>query len=151
MRFLEKNYRLFSIWLSLLILTLAFVTGSDRPVRAVCVTAAFFAGKAVGTGVVFVVMSFKLSAFVFAVHRLISPCTYGNTGLQSGAGQQNGRPTLKEMDRPDDAPKQNFAGNELHGPRKRTKTGRTLKRAGRTGGLYGSLQNRHDKKLHLFR
>ena len=44
MRFLEKNYRLFSIWLSLLILTLAFVTGSDRPVRAVCVTAAFFAG-----------------------------------------------------------------------------------------------------------
>lgn len=44
MRFLEKNYRLLSIWLSLLVLALAFVTGSDRPARAVCVTAAFFAG-----------------------------------------------------------------------------------------------------------
>lgn len=44
MRFLEKNYRMLSIWLCLLILALAFVTGSDKPARAVCVTAAFFAG-----------------------------------------------------------------------------------------------------------
>ncbi len=44
MRFLEKNYRMLSVWLSLLILTLGFVTGSDRSSRAVCVTAAFFAG-----------------------------------------------------------------------------------------------------------
>lgn len=44
MRFLEKNYRQFSIWLSLLILTLAFVTGSDRSGRAVFAAAAFFAG-----------------------------------------------------------------------------------------------------------
>lgn len=44
MRFLEKNYRQLSIWLSLLILTLAFLTGSGGSGRAVFATAAFFAG-----------------------------------------------------------------------------------------------------------
>lgn len=44
MRFVEKRYRQLTICLSLLVLALAFVTGSDRSARAVCVTGAFFAG-----------------------------------------------------------------------------------------------------------
>lgn len=44
MKFLLKKYRVISICLSLAILTLAFVVGSDREWRAVCMTLAFFIG-----------------------------------------------------------------------------------------------------------
>ena len=43
MKFIIKKYRMITIWLSLFILSAAFVVGSDRPSRGVCVPAAFFA------------------------------------------------------------------------------------------------------------
>lgn len=44
MKFLLTKYRLISIWLSLFILAMAFVIGSDEEIRAVCVPLAFAAG-----------------------------------------------------------------------------------------------------------
>ena len=36
MKFIIKKYRMITIWLSLFILSAAFVVGSDRPSRGVC-------------------------------------------------------------------------------------------------------------------
>ena len=44
MKFLLEKYRVISIWLSLLILTLSFVAGSDMEWRPVCAMLAFLAG-----------------------------------------------------------------------------------------------------------
>lgn len=44
MKFLAEKYRVISIWLSLTILALAFVIGSDDENRAVCIFLAFAAG-----------------------------------------------------------------------------------------------------------
>lgn len=44
MKFLLKKYRIISVWLSLAVLTLAFVVGSDKEWRAVSMTLAFLAG-----------------------------------------------------------------------------------------------------------
>lgn len=44
MKFLLKKYRIISIWMSLLILTLAFVAGSDQEWRPVSLTLAFLTG-----------------------------------------------------------------------------------------------------------
>lgn len=44
MKFLVEKYRVISIWLSLIILALAFVIGSDEERRAFCVFLAFVAG-----------------------------------------------------------------------------------------------------------
>lgn len=44
MKFLLEKYRVLSIWLSLLILALAFVVGSDTEWRPFCVMLAFLAG-----------------------------------------------------------------------------------------------------------
>lgn len=44
MKFLLTKYRLISIWLSLFILALAFVIGSDSEVRTVCIPFALGAG-----------------------------------------------------------------------------------------------------------
>lgn len=44
MKFLLEKYRVISIWLSLLVLTLAFVVGSDMEWRPVCAMLAFLAG-----------------------------------------------------------------------------------------------------------
>jgi len=44
MKFILKRYQTISIWLSLLIISLAFVIDSDRSARNVFVPIAFFAG-----------------------------------------------------------------------------------------------------------
>ena len=44
MKHLIRKYRVIPIWLSLMIISLAFTIGSDRASREVCVPAAFFAG-----------------------------------------------------------------------------------------------------------
>lgn len=44
MKYMIKKYRVLTIWLSLFIISIAFVVGSDRPSRGICVPAAFFAG-----------------------------------------------------------------------------------------------------------
>lgn len=44
MKFLLEKYRMFCIWLSLLILALAFIAGSDDEWRPFCVVLAFIAG-----------------------------------------------------------------------------------------------------------
>ena len=44
MKFIERQYRTLSVWLSLAVITLAFMAGSVRSGRNICVTAAFFAG-----------------------------------------------------------------------------------------------------------
>lgn len=44
MRFLLNHYRTVIIWLSLIVLVLSFVAGSDDRWRLACVTAAFLAG-----------------------------------------------------------------------------------------------------------
>lgn len=44
MRFLLNHYRTLVIWLSVIVLALAFVAGSDDGWRLACVTAAFLAG-----------------------------------------------------------------------------------------------------------
>lgn len=44
MKFLLTKYRLISIWLSLFILAMAFVIGSDAGIRAVCIPFTFGAG-----------------------------------------------------------------------------------------------------------
>lgn len=44
MKFLLKKYRILSIWMSLGILTLAFVVGSDEEWRPICMTLAFLIG-----------------------------------------------------------------------------------------------------------
>lgn len=44
MKFIARQYTVITIWLSILIIGLAFVVGSDRPVRPVCVSLSFLAG-----------------------------------------------------------------------------------------------------------
>lgn len=44
MRWIVKNYQVVSIWLSLIILSLGFIIGSDRALRPVGVPLAFLAG-----------------------------------------------------------------------------------------------------------
>lgn len=44
MKFIAAKYRMLSIWLSLIIVSLAFVIGSDKPSRRICVPAAFLVG-----------------------------------------------------------------------------------------------------------
>lgn len=44
MKFLLEKYRVISIWLSLIILALSFVIGSDEESRAFCVFLAFLTG-----------------------------------------------------------------------------------------------------------
>lgn len=44
MKFFVEKYRVISIWLSLLILVLGFVIGSDEESRAVCIFLVFVAG-----------------------------------------------------------------------------------------------------------
>lgn len=44
MKFFVEKYRVISIWLSLIVLALAFVIGSDEESRAVCVFLVFVVG-----------------------------------------------------------------------------------------------------------
>ena len=44
MKWIVKNYRGISIWLSLFIVSLGFAVGSDHALRRTCVPLAFFAG-----------------------------------------------------------------------------------------------------------
>lgn len=44
MKFFREKYRVLSIWLSLIILALAFVIGSDQECRGICISLAFIFG-----------------------------------------------------------------------------------------------------------
>lgn len=44
MKFLLTKYRILSVWMCLIILTLSFVVGSDMEWRQVCMTLAFLTG-----------------------------------------------------------------------------------------------------------
>lgn len=44
MKFFAEKYRVISIWLSLIVLALAFVIGSEQESRAICVFLVFVAG-----------------------------------------------------------------------------------------------------------
>ena len=44
MKFIVRQYRVITIWLSIMIIGLAFTVGADRPGRPACVALAFLAG-----------------------------------------------------------------------------------------------------------